>query len=77
VTDQASSHPRDRIVLQLTEDQRGWIVAALIVFLGVAVLGPRYARASERARLMRREAAARMRHLRHRAMAPVRHMRSH
>ena len=57
----------ERIVSQMTDEQRGWAVAAFVAFLGVAFVGPAVGRALK-PRSMREKLAYRAEHVRGRAM---------
>ncbi len=55
-----------------TRDQRGWMVAAFIAFLGVAVVGPAVTAAVEGGRALRRRTRRRLRRLGGGTIAPLR-----
>ncbi len=49
----------ERLVSQFTPEQRGWMVAAFIAFLGIAYVGPAYTRAAETSRTLTKRALTR------------------
>ncbi len=56
----------------ITRQQRGWMVAAFIAFLGVAVVGPAIADAAESGRALHRRTRRRLRRLGGGTVAPLR-----
>ena len=46
-----------------TQDQRGWMVAAFVAFVGTAIVGPAVASAMESGRDLRRRTRKRLRRL--------------
>ena len=55
--------PGERLVTQFTPEQRGWLVTALVAFLGVVIIGPAYAEASRATRAAGKRAHKKIRRL--------------
>ncbi len=55
-----------------TRDQRGWMVAAFVAFVGIAVVGPAVTAAMESGRALRRRTRKRLRRLGGGTIEPLR-----
>ncbi len=58
--------------VSFTREQRGWMVAALVAFVGVAILGPAVTAAVEGSRRLGRRSRRRLRRLGGGTIAPLR-----
>lgn len=70
VSEAMESEPRfpgERLLGQFTREQRGWVAAAVITFVGVVYLGPALTRVNLKQRKLRDDAAKRAAEIRRRA----------
>ena len=62
-TQDQTTIPGERLATQFTPEQRGWLVTALVAFLGVVIIGPAYTNAAKATRKAGRRANKKIRRL--------------